>query len=254
MACRLPGAEDAPAFWRNLVDGVESVRFYTRQEQEALGVPDDLLDDPTFVPAAAIAADYGALDAAFFGMSPREAELRDPQQRMFLELANTALEDAGYDPARYDGEIGVYGGDRLGRIPWMYIRPNKKVFAAVGNLAIYTGNDTDYLATRVSYKLDLRGPSVTVQTACSTSLVAVHLACQACAPASATWRWPAACPWSCPPNGATCTTRTASSPPTGTAAPSTPPRPARSGAAAAGWSCSSGWPTPSPTATTSTPW
>ncbi|MET8002854.1 type I polyketide synthase [Nonomuraea glycinis] len=179
VACRLPGAEDAPAFWRNLVDGVESVRFYTRQEQEALGVPDYLLDDPTFVPAAAIAADYGALDAAFFGMSPREAELRDPQQRMFLELANTALEDAGYDPARYKGEIGVYGAIGSDEYQWMYIRPNKKVFASVGNLAIYTGNHPDYLATLVSYKLDLRGPSVTMHTACSSSLVALHVACEA---------------------------------------------------------------------------
>ncbi|MGN9786184.1 type I polyketide synthase [Nonomuraea sp. ZG12] len=179
LACRLPGAEDAPAFWRNLVDGVESVKFYTRQEQEAIGVPDYLLDDPTFVPAAAIAADYGALDAAFFGMSPREAELRDPQQRMFLELANTALEDAGYDPGRYRGEIGVYGAIGSDEYQWMYIRPNKKVFASVGNLAIYTGNHPDYLATLVSYKLDLRGPSVTMHTACSSSLVALHVACEA---------------------------------------------------------------------------
>ncbi|WP_336206813.1 type I polyketide synthase [Nonomuraea sp. LPB2021202275-12-8] len=178
LACRLPGAEDVPTFWRNLVDGVESITFYTREEQEALGIPDYLLDDPAFVPAASVAADYGALDAAFFGMSPREAELRDPQQRMFLELANTALEDAGYDPARYHGEIGVYGAIGSDEYQWLYIRPNKKVFASVGNLAIYTGNHPDYLATLVSYKLDLRGPSVTMHTACSSSLVALHVACE----------------------------------------------------------------------------
>lgn len=179
LACRLPGAPDVPTYWRNLVDGVESVTFYTREQQEELGVPDYLLDDPTFVPAASIAADYGSLDAAFFGMSPREAELRDPQQRMFLELANSALEDAGYDPARYGGEIGVYGTIGSDEYQWMYIRPNKKVFASVGNLAVYTGNHPDYLATLVSYKLDLRGPSLTTHTACSSSLVALHLAVEA---------------------------------------------------------------------------
>ncbi|MCK2217011.1 SDR family NAD(P)-dependent oxidoreductase [Actinomadura sp. ATCC 31491] len=179
LACRLPGAEDVSAYWRNLVGGVESVRFYTREEQAALGVPDYLLDDPTFVPASAIAAGYGALDAAFFGMSPREAELRDPQQRMFLELASTALDDAGYDPARYPGEIGVYGAIGSDEYQWLYIRPNTKVFASVGNLAVYTGNHPDYLATTVSYKLDLRGPSVTLHTACSSSLTALHVACEA---------------------------------------------------------------------------
>ncbi|MFI6901256.1 SDR family NAD(P)-dependent oxidoreductase [Nonomuraea sp. NPDC050394] len=179
LACRLPGAEDVPAYWRNLVGGVESVRFYTREEQEALGVPDYLLDDPTFVAASSNADDYRALDAAFFGMSPREAELRDPQQRMFLELASTALDDAGYDPARYPGEIGVYGAIGSDEYQWLYIRPNKKVFASVGNLAVYTGNHPDYLATLVSYKLDLRGPSLTLHTACSSSLVALHVACEA---------------------------------------------------------------------------
>ncbi|MEV4836946.1 SDR family NAD(P)-dependent oxidoreductase [Nonomuraea sp. NPDC049486] len=179
LACRLPGAEDVPAFWRNLVDGVESVKFHTRAEQEAMGVPAHLLDDPMFVPAASVADDYGALDAAFFGMSPREAELRDPQQRMFLELANTALEDAGYDPARYPGEIGVYGAIGSDEYQWLYVRPNTEVFASVGNLAVYTGNHPDYLATLVSYKLDLRGPSLTLHTACSSSLVALHVACEA---------------------------------------------------------------------------
>ncbi|MFI6478618.1 SDR family NAD(P)-dependent oxidoreductase [Nonomuraea sp. NPDC050663] len=179
LACRLPGAEDVTTFWRNLVDGVESVRFYTREEQAALGVPDYLLDDPTFVPASSVAADYGALDAAFFGMSPREAELRDPQQRMFLELSHTALEDAGYDPSRFDGEIGVYGTVGSDEYQWMYIRNNPQLFTSVGNLAVYTGNHPDYLSTLVSYKLDLRGPSVTVHTACSSSLVALHMAVEA---------------------------------------------------------------------------
>ncbi|MFE0154458.1 SDR family NAD(P)-dependent oxidoreductase [Nonomuraea sp. NPDC059007] len=179
LACRLPGAGDVPQFWRNLVDGVESVRFYSRDEQAELGVPGYLLDDPGFVRAASVAADYGALDAAFFGMSPREAELRDPQQRLFLELAHTALEDAGYDPARYDGEIGVYGAIGSDEYQWLYIRRDRKTHASAGNLAVYVGNHPDYLATFVSYKLDLRGPSLTLHTACSSSLVAVHVACEA---------------------------------------------------------------------------
>ncbi|GAT69455.1 acyl transferase [Planomonospora sphaerica] len=179
LACRMPGAPDVPSFWRNLVDGVESVRFYTREEQAALGVPDYLLDDPNFVRAASIADDYGALDAAFFGMSPREAQLRDPQQRMFLELSHSALEDAGYDPARYPGEVGVYGAIGSDEYQWMFIRRDRRTHASVGNLAIYTGNHPDYLSTLVSYKLDLRGPSLTLHTACSSSLVAIHTACEA---------------------------------------------------------------------------
>ncbi|GIH80216.1 SDR family NAD(P)-dependent oxidoreductase [Planobispora longispora] len=179
LACRMPGAPDVPSFWRNLIDGVESVRFYTREEQAALGVPDYLLDDPNFVRAASIADDYGALDAAFFGMSPREAQVRDPQQRMFLELSHSALEDAGYDPARYPGAIGVYGAIGSDEYQWMFIRRDRKTHASVGNLAIYTGNHSDYLSTFVSYKLDLRGPSLTLHTACSSSLVAIHVACEA---------------------------------------------------------------------------
>ncbi|MEV0584409.1 SDR family NAD(P)-dependent oxidoreductase [Nonomuraea sp. NPDC050310] len=179
LACRLPGAQDVTQFWSNLVGGVESVRFYTREEQAALGVPDYLLDDPNFVRAAAITDDYGALDAAFFGMSPREAELRDPQQRLFLELSATALEDAGYDPARYDGDIGVYGAIGSDEYQWVYIRRDRKTHASAGNLAVYVGNHPDYLSTFVSYKLDLRGPSLTLHTACSSSLVAVHVACEA---------------------------------------------------------------------------
>src|SRR2546429_2902624 len=112
MSVRVPGADSVAEYWRNLAGGVESVRFFSRAEQEALGVPASYLDDPGFVPAAAMLDDVGHFDAAFFAMTPREAEIRDPQQRLFLELAHTALEDAGYDPSRYDGEIGVYGGTR----------------------------------------------------------------------------------------------------------------------------------------------
>ncbi len=179
LACRLPGARDADEFWRNLTAGVESLQSFTREEQLAAGVAQRHVDDPSFVSAAMVLDDMEYLDAALFGLTSREAEVRDPQQRLFLELAHTALEDAGYDPARYDGDIGVYGGIGADEYQWRNIRRNPQVFAAAGALAVATGNHPDYLATFTAYKLNLRGPAVTVHTACSSSLVAMHLAVEA---------------------------------------------------------------------------
>jgi acyl transferase domain-containing protein len=179
MACRFPGAGDVRQFWNNLVRGVESVRFYSRDEQAALGVPEHLLDDPNFVPAASLLDDLDRFDAAFFSIGAREAELRDPQQRAFLELAHTALEDAGYDPTRFTGDIGVYGSIGSDAYQWLNIRRNPRVYAAAGDMAVMVASHPHYLATLASYKLDLRGPSMTVSTACSSSLVAVHLAVEA---------------------------------------------------------------------------
>jgi acyl transferase domain-containing protein/acyl carrier protein len=179
LSARVPGAGSAAEFWRNLAGGVESVSFFSLEEQAARGVSPASLDDPAFVPASPVLDDVEFFDAGFFGMTPREAELRDPQQRLFLELAQTALEDAGYDPTRYAGEIGVYGGIGPDEYQWRNIRRNPAVLASAGMLAVATGNHSDYLSTFTSYKLNLRGPSLTVHTACSTSLVAVHLACEA---------------------------------------------------------------------------
>jgi phthiocerol/phenolphthiocerol synthesis type-I polyketide synthase E len=180
MAARVPGAGDVAQFWRNLVDGVESITFYTREEQLALGVSQEKLDDPSWVPAAAPLADLEYFDADLFAMTAREAELANPQHRLFLEVSHTALEDAGYDPARYPGEIGVYTGTGVDHYKWLNIYRNPVLWNAnVGTLAMSNGNLPDYVATLVSYKLNLRGPSMTVQTACSTSLVAVHLAVEA---------------------------------------------------------------------------
>ena len=179
MSVKVPGANSVEEYWRNLAGGVESIRFFSLQEQEALGVPPSKLNEPGFVPAAAMLDDVGDFDAGFFAMTPREAEIRDPQQRLFLELSHTALEDAGYDPSRYRGEIGVYGGTGSDDYQWKNIRRNPRVFAAAGPFAVVTANHSSYLSTFTSYKLDLRGPSLTVHTACSTSLVAVHLACEA---------------------------------------------------------------------------
>lgn len=179
MSCRVPGAGDTSQFWRNLVEGVESVRFFTREEQEALGVPQSDLDDPGFVAAAPVLDDMDGFDAGLFGMSAREAAVADPQHRLFLELAHSALEDAGYDPARYDGEIAVYGGSGPDDYLWQHVARNRRVWEATGRRLAFVGNSPDYLATFVSYKLNLRGPSLSVHTACSTSLVALHLACEA---------------------------------------------------------------------------
>ncbi|NRQ35520.1 SDR family NAD(P)-dependent oxidoreductase [Nonomuraea sp. NN258] len=178
LSCRVPGAGDAQQFWRNLADGVESLTTYTLEEQRALGTAESLLADPNFVPAAMVLDDYENFDAAFFGMSIREAEVRDPQHRMFLELSHTALEDAGYDPFRYPGEIGVYAATGADVYQWRNIRSNAQAHKNAGWLAVMVGNHVDYCATLTSYKLDLRGPSYTVHTACSSALVALHIAAE----------------------------------------------------------------------------
>jgi acyl transferase domain-containing protein/acyl carrier protein len=179
LACRLPGAADVDEFWRNLTDGTESIKRWTLEEQAALGVPEDKLNDPDFVPVSALLAEPEYFDAAFFAMPAREAELRDPQQRLFLELAHTALEDGGYDPGCYAGQIGVYAGSGEDAYQWRHTRRNASAMSAAGAVGLAISSHPDYVATLASYKLNLRGPSLTVHTACSTSLVAVHLACEA---------------------------------------------------------------------------
>ncbi|SFJ02652.1 Acyl transferase domain-containing protein [Streptosporangium canum] len=179
MACRFPGANDPDQYWRNLREGVESIRFQSDEVLLANGVTQRQLDNPRYVKASAPVEGGDTFDAAFFGYSAREAELMDPQHRLFLETGYSALEDAGYDPARYDGLIGVYAGSTMNTYILMNLVPNQSVLEVVGDLQTMIGNDKEYLASRVSYKLNLKGPSCVVQTACSTSLVAVHMACQA---------------------------------------------------------------------------
>ncbi|HSK80544.1 MAG TPA: SDR family NAD(P)-dependent oxidoreductase, partial [Thermoanaerobaculia bacterium] len=177
MAGRFPGAHDLRAFWENLAAGVESITFFTDEELRAAGVPASDLADPGYVRARGIVRDVDRFDASFFGYSPREAEVIDPQQRLFLECAWEAFEEAGYDPALYPGDVGVYAG--VGMNTYVFnLLPDPEILDSVGNFQITISNDKDFLASRVSYKLGLRGPSLSVQTACSTSLVAVHLACR----------------------------------------------------------------------------
>ncbi len=177
-AGRFPGARTLEEFWDNLRAGRDTIRRFTPEELIAAGVDPGAVEMPNYVRASPALGDVDLFDAAFFNYSPREAEVLDPQARLLLEAAWQALEDAGYDPETYEGLIAAYAGGRLSTY-MMQVYRNPEAVARVGDFQVQTAGDKDYLATRLSYKLDLGGPSLTVQTACSTALVAVHLACQA---------------------------------------------------------------------------
>jgi len=182
IAGRFPGAADVEAFWENIRDGVESVTRYTDDELRALGVAEELLADPHYVKAGVPFDGKELFDAEFFGYTPRDAERLDPQHRIFLECAWQGLEHAGCDPQRHPGAIGVYAGAGASVYLMRHLLSQQALDddANIADLlGLMSGNMADALATRVAYKLNLRGPAVTVQTACSTSLMAVHTACQA---------------------------------------------------------------------------
>jgi phthiocerol/phenolphthiocerol synthesis type-I polyketide synthase E len=178
LSCRLPGALSPAQFWDNLCHGVESVRFLTREEALARGLDPRLADDPSHVRAVACPDDIDRFDAAFFGVTHREAEIMDPQQRILLECAWEALEDAGCDAGSYRGAIGVFAGATTSTYLLYNLLANAELRASVDPLPLLVGNAVDSLATRIAYKLNLKGPSFTVQSACSTSLLAVHVAGQ----------------------------------------------------------------------------
>ncbi|HZF12185.1 MAG TPA: amino acid adenylation domain-containing protein, partial [Thermoanaerobaculia bacterium] len=176
LSGRFPGAGSVEQLWANLCAGVASIARLSDAELEAAGVEPALRRDPRYVPAAGVLDGVELFDAEFFGYSPREAELLDPQHRLFLECAWAALEDAGYDSRRVPGPVGMFAG--LGFNTYLRQLLTSPDREPVGGLQLLIGNDKDFLPTRVSYKLELEGPSLAVQTACSSSLVAVHLACQ----------------------------------------------------------------------------
>jgi acyl transferase domain-containing protein/acyl carrier protein len=178
MACRFPGARNTNEFWQNLCDGVESVSFFSDEELLASGVDPSVLDNPNYVRATAILEDVESFDAPFFDLSPKEAEILDPQHRLFMECSWETLESAGYNPGTYQGSIGVYAGKIISTYLLRNLYSHFDSTGSVSSLQTLLGNEKDYFATYISYKLNLKGPSVDVQTACSTSLVAVHLACQ----------------------------------------------------------------------------
>src|ERR1700694_2262109 len=183
MAGRLPGAKTIPEFWRNQLDGVESISHFRLEDLE-ISNKSSVAHDPRYVMGRSVLDDAHLFDADFFSIYPREAELMDPQQRLFLECCWQAIEDAGYVADTYPGQIGIYAGSSV----WAYFLP--RLCTAPGFIEKFTsgyqvsnyfemmGNSLDFLSTRVSYKLNLRGPSFTMLSACSTSLLAVTQACQ----------------------------------------------------------------------------
>ncbi|MEM8502457.1 MAG: SDR family NAD(P)-dependent oxidoreductase [Cyanobacteria bacterium P01_D01_bin.1] len=189
MAGRFPGAPNLETFWQNLKEGVDSITFFTDEEMLAAGVDPALIQHPNYVNASPTLENIDYFDADFFGYSPKEARLMDPQQRLLLECAWESLETAGYDPLSYTGAIGLFAGATMNTYLLNNVYPNRHTLDPNDSLETFTlssfggfqatvANDKDYLTTRVSYKLNLRGPSLNVQTACSTSLVSIHLAAQ----------------------------------------------------------------------------
>jgi acyl transferase domain-containing protein/surfactin synthase thioesterase subunit/acyl carrier protein len=182
MACRFPGAKRIGTFWENLCRGVESITHFSREELLQEGIDATLLDDPRYVRASPVLEGFDLFDAAFFGYSAREAQLMDPQQRLLHEVAWEAFEDAGYYPETAEGPTGVFAS--AGGVVTSYLlahqRRHSSLLGATGSMQ-HIGNDKDFLSTRLSYKLNLTGPSLNIQTACSSSLVAAHLAARSLA-------------------------------------------------------------------------
>lgn len=189
MSCRFPGADDLDTFWKNLAEGVESITFFGDKELKDSGFDASVYASDDYVKASPLLNDAKGFDAEFFGYTARDAELMDPQHRLFLECAWEAFEVAGYEPTTYPGVTGVYAGAAMNTYLMNNVMPNRHqidpndgmdvtTLDSMGGFMMMVANDKDYLTTRVSYKLNLGGPSINVQTACSTGLVTVHMACQ----------------------------------------------------------------------------
>ncbi len=189
MACRFPGAGNLQQFWQNLCDGVESMQFFSDEEALAAGVDPSLLANPDYVKVAPVLPDIEWFDAKFFSITPATRHCLDPQQRVMLECAWETFEVAGYNPHAYAGSVGVYAGAVMNTYLVNNLCPAQafqspqdpsEIFTldSMGGFKVMVANDKDYLPTRISYKLNLRGPSINVQTACSTTLVAIHMAAQ----------------------------------------------------------------------------
>jgi acyl transferase domain-containing protein/thioesterase domain-containing protein len=180
MAVRFPGARDLDAYWNLIQSGENAFTRLTDDQLKAAGVSAELRHHQHYMPVAGLLEDVEGFDSDFFGIGPRDAALMDPQHRHFLECCWEALENAGHVPSRFDGSIGVYAGSGMNGYLVNNLLPNKDLVDPLGLFAVrHTSNDKDFLSTGVSYRLNLTGPSVNVQTACSTSLVALHLAAQA---------------------------------------------------------------------------
>ncbi len=178
MSGRFPNAKDIDRFWENLKNGIESILFFSDQELAEVGIDSQLLDHPHYVRASVMLEDIEYFDANFFGYTTREADVMDPQMRVFHESAWNALEDAGYCPDTYEGLVGIYAGAST-HPDWEFHVHSTGKADEIGRFAAQQFADKDFLCTLVSYRLNLKGPAVGMQTACSTSLVSIHMACQA---------------------------------------------------------------------------
>jgi amino acid adenylation domain-containing protein len=199
MAGRFPGAPDVETFWDNLCQGRESIRFFAPEELDPAVSQADR-EDPGYVAARGIIDDVEQFDASFFGMSPREAELTDPQQRLFLELCWECLERGGYVPDAQDVPVGVFGGMHNATYFQKHISGRPDLIDKLGAFQVMLGNEKDYLATRVAHKLNLTGPAISLNTACSTSLVAIAQAFDALRAGRCGMALAGGSSISCPPN------------------------------------------------------
>lgn len=177
MSCRFPGANSPEQFWINLREGRNCITFFSQQELRGV-IKDDVLQDSSYVPARGVLDDIEHFDAEFFNIGAREARLLDPQQRLFLECAWAAFEDAGCDPFQYQLRIGIFASAATNFYVLNQFEAFRNAVGPGGSIQAFLASERDFLPSRVAYKLNLRGPAINVQTACSSSLVAVHLACQ----------------------------------------------------------------------------
>jgi acyl transferase domain-containing protein len=178
MSGRFPGAPDIERFWNNLREGLESIQFFSDEEVLKNGIEPSLLNNQDYVKAGGVLDNAELFDAAFFGYTPADAEILDPQQRLFLEMAWTAIEHAGYDVARIQFPVGVFAGVGINTYLINNLISNQRALEKLGHYQLMLSSDKDFIATRTAYQLNLKGPALTIQTACSTSLVAIHVASQ----------------------------------------------------------------------------
>ena len=178
MACRVPGAKNIAEFWQNLCNGVESITFFSDEELIAAGADPALVRNPHYVKARGILGNVDLFEASFFGLHPKEASLMDPQHRLFLECAWEAFESAGYSPDAQKRRVGVFAGQSMNTYLLTNLLSHFEIVAGVDSLQASIGNDKDSLTTEVAYRLNLTGPAVTIQSSSSTSLTAIHYACQ----------------------------------------------------------------------------
>ena len=221
MAGRFPGASTVDQFWANIRAGTDSITFFSEADIDP-AVPADQRNDPAYVRARGIVEGFELFDAAFFGISPKEAEAMDPQQRILLEVSWESLERAGHAPDTFPGSVGIFAGKYFDFYWDENVRAHPEVIEQLGDLNSRIANDKDFVATRVAHRLNLTGPAMSVHTACSTSLVAICQAVQSLrATASATWPSPEEPPSRCPSAAAISTRRGRCSRPTATPAAST---------------------------------